>query len=186
MDSLIEADALASIQPGILVDKDIMDALKRNYMRIDPFDQSALEPATYDLSLGSIPVVTTSGEPVDLADEGLLKIPPYAAALVQTEEILTLSSRIVGRLGARSNLLQNGIIASTGPQIDPGFMGQIFVNLLNISDRPFSIRRRRGSCPRNFIYLPANHRGPMRARTRTRPNSRMTTLIEWPPEAARR
>jgi dCTP deaminase len=146
MDSAIVPDALPMepqiIQPGILVDTDIMDALKRNYMRIDPFDQTALEPATYDLSLGSMAVVTTSGEPVDLSDEGLLKIPPYAAALVQTEEILTLSSRIVGRLGARSNLLQNGIIASTGPQIDPGFTGRIFVNLLNISDRPFSIRRR--------------------------------------------
>jgi dCTP deaminase len=143
MDSLIEieADAL-SIQPGILVDKDILDALKHNYMRIDPFDETALEPATYDLSLGSMAIVTTSNEPVDLADEGLLKIPPYAAALVQTEEILTLSSRIVGRLGARSNLLQNGIIASTGPQIDPGFKGRIFVNLLNVSDRPFSIRRK--------------------------------------------
>ena len=146
MDSAIVPDALPIepqiIQPGILVDTDIMDALKRNYMRIDPFDQTALEPATYDLSLGSMAVVTSSGEPVDLADEGLLRIPPYAAALVQTEEILTLSSRIVGRLGARSNLLQNGIIASTGPQIDPGFTGRIFVNLLNISDRPFSIRRR--------------------------------------------
>src|SRR3984957_19409561 len=99
MDSLIEieADAL-SIQPGILVDKDILDALKHNYMRIDPFDETALEPATYDLSLGSMAVVTTSNEPIDLADEGLLKIPPYASALVQTEEILTLSSRIVGRL----------------------------------------------------------------------------------------
>jgi dCTP deaminase len=140
MDSLIEADAL-SLQPGILVDTDIIDALKHNYMRIEPFDQTALEPASYDLSLGSMAVVTTSSEPIDLAEEGLLKIPPYAAALVQTEEILTLSSRIVGRLGARSNLLQNGIIASTGPQIDPGFTGRLFVNLLNISDRPFSIRR---------------------------------------------
>ncbi len=99
MDLIVEADAL-SIPPGILVDKDIIDALKRNYMRIDPFDQTALEPATYDLSMGSMAVVTTSSEPVDLADDGLLKIPPSAAALVQTEEILTLSSRIVGRLGA--------------------------------------------------------------------------------------
>jgi dCTP deaminase len=141
MDSLLEADA-SSIQPGILVDKDIIDALKRNYLQIDPFDETALEPATYDLSLGSMAVVTTSSEPIDLADDGLLKIPPYAAAFVQTEEILTLSARIVGRLGARSNLLQNGIIASTGPQIDPGFTGRIFVSLLNVSDRPFSIRRK--------------------------------------------
>jgi dCTP deaminase len=141
MDSLIATDEL-SPPSGILVDKDILEALKLNYLRIDPFDESALEPATYDLSLGGMAVVTTSSEVIDLAGDGLLKIPPYAAALVQTEEILTLSSRIVGRLGARSNLLQNGIIASTGPQIDPGFTGRIFVNLLNVSDRPFSIRRR--------------------------------------------
>lgn len=141
MDSLIASDEL-SLQPGILVDIEILDALKRKFLQIDPFDQSALEPATYDLSLGSMAVVTTSSEPIDLAEDGLLRIPPYAAALVQTEEILSLSARIVGRLGARSNLLQNGIITSTGPQIDPGFIGRIFVNLLNISDRPFSIRRK--------------------------------------------
>jgi dCTP deaminase len=172
MNSIIETEE-SSIQPGILVDRDIVDALKLNYMRIDPFDESALEPATYDLSLGSMAVVTTSSEPVDLAKDGLLRIPPYAAALVQTEEVLRLSSRIAGRLGARSNLLQNGIIASTGPQIDPGFYGRIFVNLVNISDRPFSIRRKSKFLSAEFHLLA---REPLR--TYEGPNQNKTQLSD--------
>jgi hypothetical protein len=65
---------------------------------------------------------------------------PYAAAMVQSDEILELSSRIVGRLGPRSNILSHGIFVSAGPQIDPGFKGRIFVNLLNVTDHPFLIR----------------------------------------------
>ena len=53
----------------------------------------------------------------------------------------------------RRNLLQDGIIASTGPQIDPGFTGRILVNLLNISDRPFSIRRKTRFLPAEFQLL---------------------------------
>src|SRR5262249_52306912 len=107
---------------------------------IDPFDETALQPATYDLGVGNIAVVSTLPEPVDLRERSQVLIEPFASAVLQTEEILGLSRRIVGRVGARSNLLRHWIFVSTGPQIDPGFSGRLFVNLLNVTDRPFLIR----------------------------------------------
>jgi len=129
-----------SPEPGILVDQQIREVMGLGLLRIDPFDPEALEPATYDLRVGSTAVVSTMSEPIDLRERPLLTIEPYASAFLQTDEILKLSPRIVGRLGPRSNLSRHGIFVSTGPQIDPGFEGRLFVNLLNVTDRPFLIR----------------------------------------------
>lgn len=127
-------------QPGILVDEQIRDVMALGWLKIDPFDEGALEPASYDLGVGDIAVVSTVPKPVDLRETPILVIEPFAAALLQTDEILSLSPRMAGRLGPRSNLLRHGIFVSAGPQIDPGFDGRLFVNLLNVTDRPFMIR----------------------------------------------
>ena len=132
--------SIGSIQPGILVDREIQEMMGLGMLKIDPFDLDSLEPATYDLRIGSTAVVSTLSEPVDLRERPLLTIEPYASAFLHTDEILELSPRMVGRLGPRSNLSRHGIFVSTGPQIDPGFHGRLFVNLLNVTDRPFIIR----------------------------------------------
>jgi dCTP deaminase len=130
------------LDPGILVDRQIMDARHSGLLTIDPFDEESLEPASYDLGVGDVAVVSTVSSPIDLREQPLLTLEPFASAMLQTEEVLHLSPRIVGRLGPRSNLLRHGIFVSTGPQIDPGFSGRLFVNLLNVTDHPFLIRHR--------------------------------------------
>jgi len=92
--------------------------------------------------VGDIAVTSTAPKPIDLREKPLLVIEPYASAMLQTVEVLTLSPRIAARLGPRSNLLRHGIFVSAGPQIDPGFTGRLFVNLLNVTDHPFLIRHR--------------------------------------------
>ena len=124
---------------GILVDRQILDAISSKWLKIEPFSRDALEPATYDLCVGDTAVLTTLSNPVDLRERPRLTIEPFSAALLQTDEILTLTSRIVGRLGPRSNILSRGIFVSTGPQIDPGFHGRLFVTLINMTDHPFLI-----------------------------------------------
>src|SRR2546422_267049 len=84
----------------------IREAMAAGWLKIDPFDEDSLQPATYDLGVGDIAVVSTSPKPVDLRQNPLLTIEPFAAALLQTQEILWLSPMIVGRLGPRSNLLR--------------------------------------------------------------------------------
>ena len=127
-------------EPGILVDNQIRSAMARGFLTIDPFDEEGLEPATYDLRVGRIGVVSTASQPIDLSVQAVLSIEPFSVALLQTEEVLTLSARMVGRVGPRSNIMRHGIFASTGLQIDPGFSGRLFVTLLNVTDHPFLIR----------------------------------------------
>ncbi|HLG14538.1 MAG TPA: dCTP deaminase [Blastocatellia bacterium] len=129
-------------EPGILVDDQIREAMTEGWLVIEPFDDDALEPATYDLRVGDKGVLSTVPKPLDLREQPNLVIEPFSAAFLQTEEIISLSPRIVGRVGPRSNILRAGIFASTGPQIDPGFRGRLFVSLLNMTDHPFLIRHR--------------------------------------------
>ncbi|MCH8268368.1 MAG: hypothetical protein IH846_12690, partial [Acidobacteria bacterium] len=91
------------MEPGILVDQQIREARELGWLKIDPFHDEDLEPATYDLRVGNIAVVSTIPKPIDLREKPLLTIEPYASALLQTDEIIELSSKIVGRLGPRSN-----------------------------------------------------------------------------------
>lgn len=129
-----------TLPPGVLVDKQIREAIELKWLTIEPFDPDALEPATYDLRVGDIAAVSTATKPIDLREQPFLTIEPFASAVLPTYETLSLSPRLVGRLGPRSNILRHGIFVSTGPQIDPGFQGRLFVNLLNITEHPFLIR----------------------------------------------
>src|SRR2546425_5359153 len=98
-------EALLAIREhlGILVDNQIRSAMERGLLGIDPFDEERLEPATYDLRVGRIGVVSSASQPIDLSLQPVLTIEPFSVALLQTEEVLTLSARMVGRVGPRSN-----------------------------------------------------------------------------------
>jgi dCTP deaminase len=110
-------------------------------LKIDGFDATYLEGASYDFRVGPAAAVTTASRPVDLRQQPLI-LEPYAAALVLVEEIIELSRTVLGRLGPHSNLFKRGIFASIGPQIDPGYSGRMRVSLLNMTERPFIIRHK--------------------------------------------
>jgi dCTP deaminase len=129
-----------NIPPGILVDHHIVRAREQNLLSIDPFELRCLEPATYDVRVGDAAAVSTASRPIDLRHQELLTIEPGAMAILQSLEVLKLSKQIVGRLGPKTSLLRRGIVAATGPQIDPGFHGRLIVNLINLSPRTFVLR----------------------------------------------
>jgi dCTP deaminase len=127
--------------PGLLVDRQIRDVMSLGLLKIADFDSDRLEAASYDFRVGPSAAVTTASRPVDLREQPLI-LEPYSAALVLVEEIIELSERVLGRLGAHSTLFRNGIFASIGPQIDPGYSGRMRVSLLNMTEHPFLIRHK--------------------------------------------
>src|SRR5437899_2497277 len=126
--------------PGILVDNQIREALDKGWLDIDPFNDDSLEPATYDLTIGKTCLLSTASDVIDLEEQQSATIQPFSVAFLQSNEVLTLDRKIVGRIGPKSAFLRQGIIASTGPQLDPGFKGRLFVTLINFMDRPMLIR----------------------------------------------
>jgi len=45
----------------------------------------------------------------------------------------------VGRFGLRSKYARKGLIATTGPQIDPGYHGRLIIGMTNLSPKPVTL-----------------------------------------------
>ena len=112
-----------------LSDNEILRAIKTRDLRIIP-QIARINPAGIDLRIFH-----------DLVLE------PGKHALVASKEKIELSEKILGILHIRSSLAREGLIASLA-LVDPGFHGQLTVNLFNAGDR--SVRLRAGE---RFIQL---------------------------------
>ena len=54
-------------------------------------------------------------------------------------ERLRLSAQHVGRFGLRSKYARKGLIATTGPQIDPGYDGRLILGLTNLTPKAVAL-----------------------------------------------
>jgi dCTP deaminase len=126
----------------ILVDHLIRDRVGKDNFEIRNFEAKCVQPASYDLRLGNLIYLPNQPDaPLDLADHGgAYRLPPYGAAIVTTYEDLKLPSNILGRIGLKSSFARTGLVASTGPQIDPGFNGKLFVSLFNLTAAPHILK----------------------------------------------
>ena len=120
---------------GIMVDYQIRDAVQKGRLGIENFSDEGVQPASYDLRIGSQLYSASAKEPdrpIQLdKDGGAFRIPPYGQIVLLTHETLELPKNIVGRFGLTSSLTRKGLFASAGPQVDPGFKGKLFVSLWN-------------------------------------------------------
>ena len=105
----------------MLSDEEILEHLKRGEIKITPFETSCLNPAGYDLR--------SSGEVV---------IKPKQYELAATLETVELGLKVIASLHIRSSLAREGIIGSFAA-VDPGFRGQLTLNLHNVGKREITI-----------------------------------------------
>ena len=96
-----------------MADTSIRELVRTGEVNIDPFDESCLQPAGYDLKAAQ-GVVINSGE----------------QRLLATGETVKLSSSVLGVLHLKSSFAREGLFASLA-LVDPGFRGQLTVSLLN-------------------------------------------------------
>lgn len=118
----------------ILVDHQIREKVG-NAQVIKPFEEKCIQPASYDLRIGAhVYAPPNPDQPFDLSQNGgAYRLPPYGNAVITTYEDLKLPSTMVGRIGLKSGFARKGLVASTGPQIDPGFEGKLFVSVFNVT-----------------------------------------------------
>ena len=118
----------------VLSDRDIRSAQGKG-VTIDPFSDEFVQPASYDLRVGSQAACSSSKEVTDLTKKGFVEIKPGDFVIVITHESLKLDAQHVGRFGLTSTYARKGLIATVGAQIDPGFHGRLTVGLTNFSTK---------------------------------------------------
>lgn len=154
----------------LLSDDDICRHITNGWIGIDPYDQRMVQPASIDVRLGNhivhAPTWIDPGriiEPdqdnghlwreTDIADGESWLLQPKAFALGHTVETVTLSPRVAARLEGRSSWGRLGLVVhSTAGFIDPGFSGQITLELGNLS--PYPIRLRPGLRIAQICFIP--------------------------------
>lgn len=138
----------------MLSDNDILDAMYRGVLEIEPFIAAQLQPASYDVRLDRkfMDFILKPGEtPVDPEDDNSanmvewqsndILLHPGHFVLGSTIEKIKLSTSIAARIEGKSSLGRLGLMVhSTAGFIDPGFEGTITLEISNIGPQPVVLR----------------------------------------------
>ena len=123
----------------ILTDRQLREALKTGDIEIEPFDETQVQSASIDLRVGEEGATTKTKKRVNIREHGFLLLEPGDFGVISIFEELRLSPQYVGRIGLRSKYARKGLIATTGPQIDPGYHGRLTLGVTNLTPQTVSI-----------------------------------------------
>lgn len=124
---------------GILVNHQIIRAVRDGVIGIDPFDEKQVQLASLNLTLDDF-ALTTEGEKIDISGGQSFALRGGHTVNVSTREWIELPQDYVGRIGAMASLARIGILTLHGFQIDPGFKGNLQFCIFNASAQNFALR----------------------------------------------
>ncbi len=131
---------------SVLVDRRIRAMCVSEKPLVFPFDENQLQPASYDVCLGSTFQVIDSSRltPLDLGNSDSIKglyqrvcastsfsIGPKGFVLACTMERVCIPPYIVGRIEGKSSIARSGLIMESAGYLDPGFEGRITLEIYN-------------------------------------------------------
>lgn len=117
----------------IFSDQDIVTAHQSRRMRIFPFDINRVQPASYDLTLGCYVRYLDEEEP-EKFDSIALSTGDFA--LFSTVETVRIPADLVAEVSGKSTWARQGLsVHQTAGWIDPGFEGQITLELCNLGPK---------------------------------------------------
>lgn len=130
-------------------DQSIRHALRQGKLGIVPFDEKALQPASYDVRLDNMILEFHTGQRVIdptkaqrmtktvLEGNASYMLMPGHMVLGSTQELVSVGDSIAVRFEGKSSLGRLGLLTHvTAGFIDPGFSGHITVELANVSHLP--------------------------------------------------
>ncbi len=140
---------------SVLSDRDIRAAMQGGRVRIDPYDPACLQPSSVDLHLDADFRVFRNNryafidprtaqpdltELVSVEGDDPFILHPGEFVLGQTLEWVELPDDLVARLEGRSSLGRLGLlIHSTAGYVDPGWKGNLTLELSNVANLPIAL-----------------------------------------------
>jgi dCTP deaminase len=140
---------------SVLSDRDIRAALEAGEIAIRPYDAADLQPSSVDLHLdrsfrvfrnNRYPYIDVRAPQPDLtelltvADDEPFVLHPGEFVLGQTLEWVELPNDLVARLEGKSSLGRLGLlIHSTAGYVDPGWKGNLTLELSNVANLPIAL-----------------------------------------------
>ena len=147
----------------ILSDKTLKEYMEKDELVIDPLQESQIQPASVDLRLGDsflkinenlMEVMTLKDEIkyVNLDREEIV-IPPHSFLLATTKEYIKLPDDLTAFVEGRSSIGRMGLFIQNAGWVDPGFAGQITLELFNANRLPIKLISGRRICQLVFAQM---------------------------------
>lgn len=125
----------------ILGDEAIRAAVVDGRIGMHPFDEKLVQPASYEVTLAADLVVWDSAGNTQLRRVANHVLMPGRFILASTEQRVALPRDIAARVEGKSSWGRRGLlIHATAGWIDPGFEGDITLELKNVGPEPITLR----------------------------------------------
>jgi len=131
-ESLGKAGLSDQLVPGLMADHQILKAIQLGELQLIPFDPNQVQSSSIDLYLGAIEGMDDETAEGVIEEKGaLFTLKKGKMAVARSLEKISLSKKLVGRVGIPTALARLGCIVTYGLQIDPGYEGNLLVTIWN-------------------------------------------------------
>lgn len=122
-----------------------------NRILIEPFENDALGPCCYDLSVGEEYISLREPKRVKKLPEGeSFNIGPGETVLILTEEYICLPKGVLAMIVPRARWIFEGTVTCT-TRIDPTWYGKLIIGFTNLAKNPVALERGEGFCTCYFM-----------------------------------
>jgi len=122
----------------ILPEDQIRYQIESGQAVVRPLSEDAYQPASLDLRLGRVlKVAEYRGHRVhDLMDDGPFYLSQFVFALGATLEWVEVPTHLAAILAGKSSLARQGMVLESAGYVDPGWRGELTLEMFNLSPRP--------------------------------------------------
>lgn len=118
---------------------------------IYPFDLQSLQSASYDCHLDDVLKDHYTGKPYNINDRPFVE--PGEFVLASTVEEVRIPDYLAAQVWGKSSIGREGLFIQNAGWVDPGFKGQLTLELFNCSKKPFDLRKIKTICQLTFAEL---------------------------------
>ena len=154
----------------ILSDISIKNLLATKELSIEPIDESCIQPASIDLRLGDEFVIIThwntgvldfnSAPNYQSIKSKEFVVPSHSFVLASTMETLKLPHNLTAFVEGRSSVGRMGLFIQNAGWVDPGFEGQLTLELYNANTLPIRLCSGRRICQIVFCKMDQKTKTP--------------------------
>jgi dCTP deaminase len=147
----------------VLSDKTIQEHIANKKLTIHPLEDNQIQPASVDIRLGRhyLKLAENQFEAMSLTDEikyeaieaDEIIIPSNSFLLATTMEYIKLPNDLTAFVEGRSSIGRMGLFIQNAGWVDPGFEGEITLELYNANRLPIKLEAGRRICQLVFAEM---------------------------------
>ncbi|SDI68339.1 dCTP deaminase [Alteribacillus bidgolensis] len=147
----------------ILSDQTIKTMIDQEELQIDPIKEHQIQPASVDIRLGThfLKIDENAIESIALDEPAKyvefeseeVIIPPHSFLLATTKEYIRLPDQVTAFVEGRSSIGRMGLFIQNAGWVDPGFEGEITLELYNANRLPIRLKAGRRIAQLVFAFM---------------------------------